>query len=174
MLDYMVVYTSRTGNTKQVAKAIFGALPGNSKDICSLEDMDKTKEAKVYFVGFWVNRGSCEMNIIDYLGGLQDKKIALFGTCGMGADTEYYRTIRNNIEVWLPDVCEYLGCFLCQGKMPMQIRNKYESMKSTGQDETYMDRLIQNFDEALVHPDGKDLEKAEKFVLDCLSRIDKS
>lgn len=37
----------------------------------------------IYFIGFWTDRGSASVEVLDYLGSLQGKKIALFGTCGM-------------------------------------------------------------------------------------------
>ena len=36
MLDYVVLYCSETGNTKQVAFHMFAALPGQNKDILNL------------------------------------------------------------------------------------------------------------------------------------------
>gem|GEM_PF-3867522 len=38
-MDYLVVYTSNTGNTQKVAMKIFKTLPGKSKDIVSLEEL---------------------------------------------------------------------------------------------------------------------------------------
>ena len=32
-MEYMVVYSSKTGNTKKIATEIFSALPGMSRDI---------------------------------------------------------------------------------------------------------------------------------------------
>ena len=84
MLDYLVLYQSESGNTKKIAASIFSRLPGNSKDLIDI-DTDKTiPEANVYFIGFCVHRGSCSMEVSDFLSDLSGKQIALFGTCGMG------------------------------------------------------------------------------------------
>lgn len=164
MLDYLVLYTSRTGNTKQLAKEIFAALPGTEKDICELEDAGSFQEAAVYFVGFWVNQGTCEMNVIDALGSMHGKSVALFGTCGMGGDSAYYKKIENNISVFLPEDNQYLGIYLCQGKMPMTVRNKYEGMMAAAKEKGAVERMIQNFDEALLHPNEKDFREAVEFA----------
>lgn len=162
-MDYMVVYSSKTGNTKKIATEIFSALPGMSKDMQNLEEY-RGKDADTFFVGFWTNRGSCEMSVIELMSNLHGKKIALFGTCGMGRDAEYYKTIEQKVSVWVPDDCEYLGTFLCQGKMPMQVREKYEISMEDPKQEAWRKRMLQNFDEALLHPNEEDLEDARTFV----------
>lgn len=170
IMDYMVVYSSKTGNTKQIATEIFSALPGMSKDMQSIEEYNG-KDADVFFVGFWTNRGSCDMSVIDLISELEGKKIALFGTCGFGGDEEYYKSIEQKVSVWVPDDCEYLGTFMCQGKMPMQVRKKYEISMEDQKQEAWRKRMLQNFDEALLHPDETDFEHARAFVKRTLEKL---
>lgn len=93
MLDYLVLYQSESGNTKKIAASIFSRLPGNSKDLIDI-DTDKTiPEANVYFIGFCVHRGSCSMEVSDFLSDLSGKQIALFGTCGMGIPRNIIRIL---------------------------------------------------------------------------------
>ena len=164
MLDYMVLYASRTGNTKMVAKEIFAALPGSRKDIRDIDMDGYGKEAETYFVGFGVNRGGCDVQIMDALSALEGKKVALFGTCGMGNNEPYFKKIEQNVRAFLPEECEYLGIYMCQGKMQMPVRNKYEQMLADGADRERVEMMIRNFDEALLHPDKNDLEQARKFA----------
>ena len=162
-MDYMVLYSSKTGNTKKVATEIFSALPGMSKDMQSIDEY-RGKEADTFFIGFWVNRGTCDISVIDAMSELHGRKIALFGTCGMSSDAQYYRDIEKKVNVWIPDDCEYLGMFLCQGKMPMQIRQNYEITREDPRQEACRKKLLQNFDEALFHPKDADLAEARAFV----------
>ena len=120
---------SRTGNTEKIAQAIFSAIPGKNKDIARFAGQTDYDMGDIYFIGFWTDRGSASVEVLDYLGSLQGKKIALFGTCGMGESIEYYRKIEERIKVFIEDGNQYLGCFLCQGKMPMQVREKYLKMR---------------------------------------------
>ncbi len=93
MLDYLVLYQSGSGNTKKIAASIFSRLPGNSKDLIDI-DTDKTiPEANVYFIGFCVHRGSCSLEVSDFLNDLSGKQIALFGTCGMGDSLNIIRIL---------------------------------------------------------------------------------
>lgn len=67
MLDYLVVYDSETGNTKKIATEIFASLPGMSKDLINLHERTDFPEAKIYFVGFCVHRGTCRLEIGNFL-----------------------------------------------------------------------------------------------------------
>ena len=82
---------------------------------------------------------------------------------GMGKDPEYYKRISSGVAAFIPEDCEYLGAFLCQGKMPIQVRKRYEAMRDPSNG-VQIDRMIRNFDEALLHPDKKDFAAAAEFV----------
>lgn len=162
-MSVQVLYSSKTGNTEQLAKVIFKAIPMGRKDIQRFEGQKDYEMADIYFVGYWTDRGSASFDVLDYLGELHNKKIALFGTCGMGGSEEYYKQIEENIKAFISDDNEYLGAFMCQGKMPIQIRDKYEGLR-TDTNQKQIDAMIRNFDEAILHPDKQDLLEAEKFV----------
>lgn len=164
-----VVYTSRTGNTELLAQRIFEAIPDTDKNICTTEEWLHDTSADTYFVGFWNNRGTCSLEICDLLGELDGRRVALFGTCGMPDEHDYYRNVENAVKVWLPDHVDYLGCYLCQGKMPMSTRRKFEDMRN-GENSKEIDTCLRNFDAALLHPDERDLQGAEDFVKQVLGK----
>ena len=168
MLDYLVLYNSQSGNTKSVAAAIFSALPEGSRDLIDIDSGKPIPEASTYFIGFCVHRGSCCIEVSDLLSSLENKNIALFGTCGMGRSAEYSSLIEKTVSAWINSSCRYLGCYICQGKMPMQVRQKYENMR-TSENAPQVDGFIRNFDCAMTHPDREDLKKAQEFALSCIS-----
>lgn len=173
MLDYLVVYESETGNTKKIATEIFAALPGMSKDLINLRERDSFPEANVYFVGFCVHRGTCSLELGHFLGELSGKSVALFGTCGAGNTEEYFKHIESSVRIWLEDDNQYLGAFLCQGKMPLSVRHKYEERLegSTPEEADKLQHYIQNFDQAMIHPDPEDIEHARAFALAVLETL---
>ena len=77
MLDYLVVYDSETGNTKKIATEIFASLPGMSKDLINLHERTDFPEAKIYFVGFCVHRGTCRLEIGNFLSGRTNPLLSL-------------------------------------------------------------------------------------------------
>ncbi|MDD3204747.1 MAG: flavodoxin family protein [Lachnospiraceae bacterium] len=162
-MKYQVVYISNTGNTEKIAKKVFEVLPGQDKDIVRFEPGVRIADADIYFIGFWIKRGTCSMDLLDFISELHDKKIVLFGTCGMGTHKEYYKELEDEITAWIADDSECLGTFICQGKMPMEVRNKYENMLGSGNDDK-VEKMLQYFDSALTHPDKQDLENVAAFI----------
>ena len=59
-----------------------------------------------------------------------------------------------------------VGEYMCQGRMPQSVRERYLKMKDAPDHPTNLDVLIQNFDCALSHPDANDLEKLKEAVMD--------
>ena len=92
-----VIYVSGTGNTAAVAKEIFQALPSSPKDIQELDRARNPLSADCYFIGFWANRGTASVEVLDFLSELHGKKVAFFGTCGMGNSPEYYAELENKV-----------------------------------------------------------------------------
>ena len=170
MLEYLVLYDSESGNTKKIAAAIFSRLPGNSKDLIDINTDKTIPEARVYFIGFCVHRGTCSLRVSDFLGDLSGKAISLFGTCGMGDSPEYYKRIEQSVSAWIESDNQYLGAFICQGRMPQKVRQKYEAMRNE-ENAKQMDYFIRNFDQALPHPDSLDEEHARVFVDNILKKI---
>ena len=56
------------------------------------------------------------------------------------------------------------GRYMCQGKMPLSVRQRYEGMKKQPIHLPNLDALIENFDNALSHPDAEDLERLKQAV----------
>ena len=68
------------------------------------------------------------------------------------------------MKAFIGDDNEYLGAFMCQGKMPQSVRERYVKMKENPEHPANLDLLIQNFDRALSHPDSEDLERLKKSL----------
>ncbi len=172
MIKNLVVYASETGNTKKLAEVIFEALPPSMGDkaIVDVRTWNGKMDAENFFVGFWINRGSCTIETIDLLSSLGHRNVALFGTCGMGNYDNYYKLLEHNAKVWLSDSNNYLGSFFCQGKMQEYIRQKYESYRGTC-DDAKIDLMIRLFNEASHHPGSEDYYKARLFTDECVAKI---
>ena len=172
MLEYAVLYQSETGNTRQVAAEIFAAIPSDFKDLINISECRRIPDAKVYFIGFGVYKGTCSRKIIDCLSKLSNKIIVLFATCGAKPLEEYRKLVESNVTIWIEDDNEYMGMFMCQGKMLMEVRKKYEESR-TFENALYINRMLENFDEAMLHPNKEDLERVRQFTLKTLQQIEK-
>ena len=153
-----VVYNSLTGNTKLLADTIKSVLPNNNND-------------DIVFVGFWTDKGNADAKTIEYLKLLRNKKVFLFGTCGFGGSEAYFDRILTNVKSNVDSSNEIIGEYMCQGKMPSSVRERYLKMKESDNCPPNIDALIDNFDKALSHPDEKDLEKLSQIVLQTLTNV---
>lgn len=174
MSDYAVVYSSLTGNTEKIAAAIYQAIPSSSKDICKIDSSITPDFANNYFIGFYVDKGTAPKSISPFIKQLHGKNIAIFGTCGYGASESYYNQLANNISLLVSTDNRYLGYFLCQGKMPILVRNGYNELLAKDLNNTALIELIHNFDIAMLHPNAEDEKNASDFVSNVTSKIENS
>ena len=155
-MSYSIVYSSRTGNTRQLAESIRETL--GEKDLIYFGAPDNSAlAADRIYVGFWTDKGTCNQETAEFLKTVRDREVFLFGTAGFGGDSRYFKEILKKIEHALgPDV-SLVGTWMCQGKMPLAVRERYVKMKESHIPVHHVDQLIENFDKALSHPDSADL-----------------
>ena len=92
-----VVFSSKTGNTKQLADAIRNVLPEETIKYFGSPETAPL-DADCYYVGFWTDKGQCNAEIGTFLKKIKDKEVFLFGTAGFGGDTEYFDKILKKVE----------------------------------------------------------------------------
>ncbi|EDS72055.1 flavodoxin family protein BilS [Anaerofustis stercorihominis] len=163
-MKYSIYYESKTGNTKLLAEKAYEIL---KKDIVNFEEykgnyIDYNED--IIIVGFWTDKGGATDNIKELLSKIENKKIILFGTAGFMSDKEYYEKIINNVKEDINESCEVIDYFMCQGKMGIGIRKRYEKSLETNPDDENIKVMIKNFDNALSHPDEEDLKAFEGLL----------
>ena len=173
MKRYLVAYASETGNTLMLAKEIHNAIncPKDEKELVDIRSWNGTLDAELYFIGFWINRGSCSLEIIDLISSLHGKNVAFFGTCGLGDNYEYHKMLEQNARAWLAEDNNFLGSFFCLGKMPVEIRNRYESLRGNYGD-VQIDFMLSMLDDAASHPDNQDLLRVRLFTDEMLIKAE--
>ena len=167
-MRYSIVYSSNTGNTRQLAEAIEQQLPTGDLLYCGAPDA-AALQADVLFVGFWTDKGSCDAKVAEMLKQTGGKTVYLFGTAGFGQSRQYFDQILARVRENLPAGAVYGGGYMCQGRMPQAVRSRYEAMQAKEPENARYKMLIENFDEALAHPDTNDLEAAAAWSKGCLA-----
>ena len=162
-MRYSIVYSSNTGNTRQLAESIEQQLPTGDLLYCGAPDT-AALQADVLFVGFWTDKGSCDAKVAELLKQAEGKTVYLFGTAGFGQSQQYFDQILARVRENLPAGAVYGGGYMCQGRMPQAVRSRYEAMQAKEPENTRYKMLIENFDEALAHPDTNDLEAAAAWA----------
>jgi flavodoxin len=118
----LVVYSSQTGNTRKLADAVFGALPGE-KAIYPVDEAPDPSEYGFIAVGFWLMSGKPDPKSSKYLGKIRKKPLFLFATHGAGAGSDH---AINGMDMAksLAIESDILGTYSCQGEVNPKILEK--------------------------------------------------
>ncbi len=151
-MTFAIVYVSRTGNTRLLAETIRDSLPKDSCLWCGGPD-DRALAADRLYLGFWTDKGDCGPEMAEFLAKAAGKEVFLFGTAGFGGAPEYFEQILARAAGHLPASARLIGRFMCQGRMPQAVRDRYAALPESPR----RAMMLENFDRALPHPDAGDL-----------------
>ncbi len=166
-MTYSIVYSSKTGNTKMLADALHQALPADDCLYFGAPDAQALAAERIY-IGFWTDKGSCDAETAAFLAQLTHQEIFLFGTCGFGGGVAYFEQILARVRDLLPESVQLVGSYLCPGKMPQSVRDRYVRIaEEEPAKRSHMQKMIFNFDCALSHPDANDLQALIEEVENC-------
>ena len=168
-MRFLLVYSSRTGNTRKVAEAVFEALP-EPKEFYPVEEAPRADEYDFVLLGFWVDKGNADEKAANYLEGIKNKKIFLFGTLGAYPDSEHARNCLEKVKKTSQEN-DILGTFLCQGKVdPDLLKWMNENLKNDPRHSLTPERK-EMLREAEKHPDVDDLTEAGNMVREALKKL---
>ena len=159
-----ICYHSLTGNTKMVAEAIAEAVDGELYEI-GKDDYD-IESADLIFLGSLDLMGNMSEKAIEFSKSIPDCPTALFLTGG-SVNPKYLEIVRNNIKKNFEGKRDIFDdIFICQGKMQERVLEKYEKKLAEG-DQGAQAR-IDNYNEALSHPNEDDLMNAKEWAKNIL------
>ena len=166
----LVVYSSRTGNTKKVAQAMAEVMPG-----CELLPVEKApssvEQYDVTAVGYWVDRGMPDAAIRAWLEGVRNARLAFFGTLGAWPDSEHARECMARGEALALEPARgnvVLGSWLCQGRVDPKVLEIMARM--AGDVHPMTEERKARIAEAARHPDDEDCRRAQAFIRRFLDR----
>ena len=111
----LVVYSSKTGNTKAIAEVAAEAF-GRDTVLAPIAEAPDYHEFDLVAVGFWIDKGHPNHEIQKYIRRLKGKKVVLFFTLGANPDSEHAQECLRNAETMFAGN-EIVGHFICQGKI---------------------------------------------------------
>lgn len=163
----LVLWSSRTGNTKAVAQAIYDALPGE-KDIVEEGREKDTSGYDVIFVGFWGFRRGADTAARRTLASLHNKKVAIYGTAGTYPDSAAARDYLANAAALLPEDSTCLGTFICQGRVhSFHIGKRSEHAQKV---HPMTPERLKRLEEAEKHPNEEDFRNAAAWALEMVEK----
>ncbi len=153
----LLVYSSRTGNTRKVAEAIVEVMPSGTQ-ICPIEEAPSPAGYDFIALGYWVDRGGPDKIAAEYMTKIKETKIGLFGTLGAYPDSDHAVKAMANAEALLEKDNVVLGHSICMGKVNPALTERFKSLPTDHPHAMTPERMARHM-EAAKHPDAEDLAK---------------
>ena len=144
-----IVFSSTSGSTEKLAKAIYDTL---GEDIYCGKISDEALEADEIYVGSWAQAFSCTPDIKAFVEKLNNKKVFVFMTAGYNHTEEFFAPIIESFKANINDTNEIIGEYICQGKVTAA---KQEAIKKM--DMAKYEGMKVELDRSQSHPDDSDI-----------------
>ena len=159
---WLVVYSSLTGNTKEVAEAIFEVLPEGS-EIFPVEEAPSAQGYENIAVGYWVDKGTANTKAMAYMKEMTYSKVFLFATLGAYPDSDHAaRSLERGAE-FLGEGCTVTGTFICHGRISKVVMDRRKTMPVDHPHAPNAERL-KRWEIASTHPDQADFAAAQEAI----------
>lgn len=159
----LVLWSSRTGNTKAIGSAICNALPCDVDFFENGRYRGNYEEYDLVFVGFWAFRRGANMEARSVLSSLHDQNVAIYGTAGTYPDSPAGQSYLAASAALLAPDNRLLGTFLSQGRVHSFHIGKRSDHAAKVHPLT-PERLAR-LEEAEKHPNEDDFQKAAAWAL---------
>lgn len=166
MQKWLIVYSSVTGNTKQIAEAMYSSFAENEADIISVKEADTISldDYDYIAVGYWLTRGGPDKSVQDFLAKITHKTVVLFQTHGAEPGSEHAVTAFARAAYKLGDECTILGTFSSQGKINPTLLARRHNNTDKNDPHAATERNKKRWEQAANHPDEQDLQRAKDFI----------
>ncbi|MFR2891748.1 flavodoxin family protein [Peptoniphilus grossensis] len=125
----LIIYSSKTGNTKRMAEKIYEVLKKEYQmTIKDIRDAPEVEKFDFILLGAWIDRGTLETKALKFLKTIKNKKIGLFATLGAMPDSEHGRKVIDNLIELLKDR-KSLGQYICPGQVDPKMIEKLKGIK---------------------------------------------
>ena len=166
---WLIVYSTVTGNTKQIAEAIYEGFGEEKADICSIlelvnEEKFSIEDYKNIAVGYWLTRGAPDKSVQELLAKLEYKTVILFQTQGAELGSEHSITAFARAGSHLNPNCKILGTFASQGKINPALLARRKNGDATNP-HSANERNKTRWASAALHPNEDDFNRAKEFVV---------
>lgn len=162
MSKWCVIYSSVTGNTRQVAEVI---AEESGAEIFRVQDAPEDLSAyDIVALGYWLRLGQPDPMMMPYMPKVKGKNVVLFQTHGTDPTSEHAITSFARAGHMLGEGCDILGTFGCQGKVNPALLEKRAKMQKDPDDPHQTEENQARRARAATHPDETDLEHARALV----------
>jgi len=146
----LIVYSSKTGNTKKLAEALYDAVQFE-KELLSISDNPDPTEYGFVAVGFWLKEGQPDPVTQDFLPKIGKKEVLLFTTHSAANNSDHAKNALKKAKE-LASPARICAVFSCLGQASEEI------LEQAGQEDPQPSWLA-DAPAAKGHPDEDDIRQ---------------
>lgn len=164
-MKVLITYSSKTGNTQQVAEAIKKGFTSNhAVDCIPIKEVKNLEEYEAVLLGFWVDKGSMNFEAKKFLGKIADIPLGLFGTIGANPDSEHGKECYGKVQKLVADRTKIINIFLCNGKVSPKLIKALQNFPKFMIPKSILEKII-NAGLNSRPPNEQDFEQARKTFI---------
>jgi flavodoxin len=164
----MIVYSSKTGNTKMVAESILDVMPEG----CEIHHVDEAPEPEGYdfiALGCWVDKGKPDASAVEYFKKVKGTKVGVFMTLGARPGTKHWDDCLESASEMLSKN-EIVGSYICQGKIDPKLIEMFRKFPP-GHPHAPSPESEERWRLASTHPDENDLNNAMEAFREMIAKL---
>lgn len=167
----MLVYSSKTDNTRKVADAINQKLNADFYDRVENVDYSIIDDYDLIVVGGWIDKGTMNKEVVEFMSNVKDKNVGFFFTLGAYPSSMHafdcIDTIKGEFEKNNNNVVAY---YHCQGAIDPKLISWMKTLSKDHPHSPDEDRL-NRWSDASKHPNSEDFNAAKNFVSTLLRKV---
>lgn len=160
----VIIYSSLTGNTKQVCERAFEILEGE-KELLAIEDWKTIswEDVENVIVGYWVDKGTADSKARKFISQLKHKNLYFIGTLGAAPDSFHGNKCFKNVSALCGKENHFQGGVLIRGKVAEELKKKMNTFPLS-MIHKVVPAMKQTILEADGHPNEEDFQQVVDFI----------
>ncbi len=158
----LIVYSSKSGNTRKLAEAVYDFLPGENV-MKSVEEKPDPEGYDLVVVGFWLQAGKADPGSYEYLEELAPSKLFLFATHGAAVDSPHAQNAMAGAKSMVTS-SQVVGSFNCQGEVNEEFLAKVQKKDP-------QPPWVKDAGNAVGHPDAHDIANLQVVLEKAVAKL---
>lgn len=152
----LIVYSSKSGNTRKLAEALYNHLSGE-KELCSVIDAPEPEGYNFIAVGFWLQGGQPDSASQEFLAKIKEgQDLYLFATHGAAVSSSHVENAMNSAKA-----IAVKGHVIATYSCPGQVSEKVLEMAAKKDPQP---PWLADAEAAVGHPDEKDVKNVVRLL----------
>lgn len=168
----IIVYSSKTGNTKRMAEAIYEKIREFGEVEIELADVLEKKNIEGYdfaLIGGWVDKALPDKAAIRLIQSTSQSKLGLFVTMGAMPDSEHGEQVEENLGKLLEGK-QSLGTYKCPGLVDPKLTQKMKGFTGKIVPAHIRDKMVKAGEESR-YATAEELDQAAEYFLEKIKSV---